>query len=411
MNTGSDKSLPRVLIIGDSISIGYTPVVQQLLQGKAEFLHSGNVQDTRFGLENLETWLGDGRWDCIHCNWGLWDIVDGAHGNCVVPLEEYRANIRRLLERLLKTRAKLVWATTTPVPLKNYRHRLESDVVAYNAAIRDIMREYGIPINDLHAAVANDIARLQNADDVHFNHEGCEVLGNAVAQAIAAALDLPLSLPSAPAYQGQPVLLCLGDSNGVGWIPALAPLVLAEVVGYHRSGMTIGFDNLGDPALNMLANIETVLDGTIASLGNPVRDVLIFLGTNDCKPVFQERQAESLANLESMVARLRAYAWPLGSTPSITLVMPPPYGAIGADNATACDGRYAGAAKRIKTLGQGIKALGEKINARTIDLHTPLEGRIEKLTTDGIHFTPAGCDEVARLLAAGLDPDLRKGKP
>ena len=70
----SDKD-PRILIIGDSISIGFTPFVMEMFQGRAEVFHNpGNAQHTRTGLEMIELWLGDEDWDLIHFNWGLWDL-------------------------------------------------------------------------------------------------------------------------------------------------------------------------------------------------------------------------------------------------------------------------------------------------------------------------------------------------
>jgi hypothetical protein len=65
----TQAALPNVLIIGDSISIGYFPVVKELLEGKAVVVHNpGNAQHTRFGLEKLDEWLGQTKWDVIHFN-------------------------------------------------------------------------------------------------------------------------------------------------------------------------------------------------------------------------------------------------------------------------------------------------------------------------------------------------------
>ena len=56
------QELPNVLIIGDSISIGYTPFVKEALEGKANVVHNeGNAQHTGTGLIKLEEWLGDPR--------------------------------------------------------------------------------------------------------------------------------------------------------------------------------------------------------------------------------------------------------------------------------------------------------------------------------------------------------------
>ena len=63
---------PRVLIIGDSISLGYTPVVVSILKGQAEVIHNpGNAQHTGTGVERIDKWLQPGDWDLIHFNWGL----------------------------------------------------------------------------------------------------------------------------------------------------------------------------------------------------------------------------------------------------------------------------------------------------------------------------------------------------
>ena len=67
--------LPRVLLIGDSISIGYTVPAREALRGKAN-VHRPltNCGPTTRGLENLSQWLGDADWDVIHFNWGLHDL-------------------------------------------------------------------------------------------------------------------------------------------------------------------------------------------------------------------------------------------------------------------------------------------------------------------------------------------------
>src|SRR5262249_4795155 len=70
-----DPALPRVLLIGDSISIGYTVPARKLLQGKAN-VHRipENGGPTSNGSAKLDKWLGDGKWDVIHFNWGLHDL-------------------------------------------------------------------------------------------------------------------------------------------------------------------------------------------------------------------------------------------------------------------------------------------------------------------------------------------------
>jgi acyl-CoA thioesterase-1 len=179
--------LPRVLLIGDSISIGYTPETIKLLEGKARVTHHpGNAETTRNGLKMLPGWLKEGPFDVIHFNWGLWDLVDGGKA---VPIDEYEKNLRELVRQLKETKAKLIWASTTPVPEVNARKRRDADVVAYNAVARKIMEENKIPIDDLYEFIKPKLAKLQNTNDVHFSAEGSQDLAKAVAQSIQKVLE------------------------------------------------------------------------------------------------------------------------------------------------------------------------------------------------------------------------------
>lgn len=187
-----DPALPRVLLIGDSISIGYTPAVREMLAGVAN-VHRipDNGGPTRRGLAQLDAWLGTGRWDVIHFNFGLHDIkLDEADKLRTAP-EDYPQNLRKIIRRLRATGARLVFATSTPVPGKlktTGPRRRTADLIACNAAARDVMTAEKIPVNDLYAVAFPRIAELQLPIDVHFNEQGCRVLGEAVAQAIRAQL-------------------------------------------------------------------------------------------------------------------------------------------------------------------------------------------------------------------------------
>lgn len=185
-------SLPRVLLLGDSISMGYTLRVQAALAGRANVHRAPtNCGSTTKGLAEIDRWIGSGRWDVIHFNFGLHDLKFLKAGVQAVPPDRYEANLRALVAKLEKTGARLVWATTTPVPPKTKEGqfpRTPADVSAYNDIAVSIMREHGIATDDLYAAVADRLAELQNPLDVHFNSKGSDVLGERVAAAIADAL-------------------------------------------------------------------------------------------------------------------------------------------------------------------------------------------------------------------------------
>ena len=110
---GDQEVLPRILLIGDSISIGYTPFVSEIYEGRAEVARNkGNAQHTGTGLEKLDEWLGDGNWDLIHFNWGLHDLCyrhpdspnqgrrDKERGFLTTTLEQYETNLDSLVRRL-----------------------------------------------------------------------------------------------------------------------------------------------------------------------------------------------------------------------------------------------------------------------------------------------------------------------
>ena len=186
--------LPRVLLIGDSISMGYTLPVREMLKGKAN-VHRipTNGSSSDVGLAKLQTWLGEGKWDVIHFNWGLHDLkhwkdgkLDDA-GPVVNSLEAYEKNLREIVKQLKATGAKLVWATTTPVPA-GADGRLAGDDVKYNEAAARVMKAEGVAIDDLHALATSRLAEIQREKNVHFTEPGSRVLAEKVTASIVAQL-------------------------------------------------------------------------------------------------------------------------------------------------------------------------------------------------------------------------------
>lgn len=192
-----EAKLPRVLLIGDSISIGYTVPVRKELAGKAN-VHRipTNGGPTTRGLEELDRWLGDSHWDVIHFNWGLHDLkhvndkgdtVAPDEGHRQVPPEEYEANLRKLVARLKKTGARLIWCATTPVPA-GAAGRVPGDEVAYNAIAARVMEQERIPIDDLYSFARERRDKIQLTANVHFTPAGSHELAKQVAASILAEL-------------------------------------------------------------------------------------------------------------------------------------------------------------------------------------------------------------------------------
>jgi len=188
-----DPQLPRVLLIGDSISIGYTLDVRKELEGEAN-VHRPltNCGPTTRGLKQIDAWLGKGKWDVIHFNWGLHDLkhvdengavvaVDKGHRQ--VPIDEYEKNLETLVKRLKETGATLIWCSTTPVP-EGASGRISGDEVKYNAVAARVMRSQGVEVNDLYEFAKPRLAEIQRRANVHFTPEGSAVLAKQVAATI-----------------------------------------------------------------------------------------------------------------------------------------------------------------------------------------------------------------------------------
>ena len=185
-----DPKLPRVLLIGDSISIGYTIPVQKLLQGRANVHRAPeNCGPTTNGLAKLKVWLGDGEWDAIHFNFGLHDLKLITAGQRRITPDDYEKNLREIVARLKLTGAKLIWANTTPVPGPARKlGRITEDVPIYNAAAQRVMEENQIPIDDLYGFALPQLDKIQRAENVHYTDEGYAALAGQVAASIEAVL-------------------------------------------------------------------------------------------------------------------------------------------------------------------------------------------------------------------------------
>lgn len=200
-----DPKLPRVLLIGDSISMGYTSEVRTLLKGKANVHRPPtNCGPTTTGLAQLDQWLAVGsapgappkKWDVIHFNWGLHDLkymdekgtlVSPEKGKQQVPPEQYEKNLRALVAKLKPTGAKLIWCATTPVP-EGSNGRIAGDEVKYNQIAEKVMKENGVQINDLASFAKPKTAEIQLPKNVHYSPAGSKVLAAEVAGVIEKAL-------------------------------------------------------------------------------------------------------------------------------------------------------------------------------------------------------------------------------
>lgn len=173
-----DPKLPRVLLIGDSVSRGYTLAARKYLRGIANVHRAPeNCGPTANGIKKLDIWLGNGKWDVIHFNFGIHDRATKS--------ADYQQRMETLVARMKATGAMVVWASTTPIPPDTKDGPAASEaIVEKNRIALEIMRKEGIAMDDLFGFITPHLAKVQNPKDVHFNSEGYDLLGKQVADSI-----------------------------------------------------------------------------------------------------------------------------------------------------------------------------------------------------------------------------------
>lgn len=178
--------LPRVLIIGDSISIGYTPRVRKILNGRANVHRpKTNCKWSAFGDQKINEWIGNEKWDLIHFNFGLWDWYGWSQEIKATP-RSYSKSLDNIVQNLKKSGAKLVFAMTTPPcigPEKNAGIKIsKARAKQFNQAALRVMKKHGVMVNDLYALIENEQKRYQlGENDVHYNESGRDLLAAQVA--------------------------------------------------------------------------------------------------------------------------------------------------------------------------------------------------------------------------------------
>lgn len=214
------SDLPNVLVLGDSISMGYTPFVKKRLAGVANVSRPAcNCRATQSYLAprgGMKAWVGTNHWDVITVNAGIWDIcyMKGdplgtdhywgpdaelrklpplARGTAIrargfhvrTPILEYQANLRRILAYLKSTGATVIFALTTPVPAYQDDDRCGL-FRAYNEIAVGVCAELGVRTVDLYAVAERNYDKIK--DKCHFNDAGNDILAEALVTAVTEEL-------------------------------------------------------------------------------------------------------------------------------------------------------------------------------------------------------------------------------
>lgn len=178
--------MKRVLLLGDSIRMGYDKKVRALLQQECEVIFAED-DNGRFAAYTL--WQANqlfkqyGRFDIVHWNNGYWDMnIEPPMTEPMHPAEEYVHFLKRIIRLLCRNGAKIIFATSLPVcgsgnarddsgttGFLQYDNRW---VIQYNDAACRLMQEEGIEINDLYALCMKKPGYYKAADRLHLTEAG-----------------------------------------------------------------------------------------------------------------------------------------------------------------------------------------------------------------------------------------------
>lgn len=203
---------PRVLLMGDSIRLGYAPLVAKNLEGVADvFGFPENGGDTNATLKQIDGWVKEGKPPfapmpspetapplIVHFNCGLHDLKFGKKTEKhQVPIDEYEKNLREIVRKLKQATPHVTFATTTPI--LDDRHagrkadfdRFDRDVKAYNERAVKVMLELGVPVDDLNRVVQDGgPAEMLGKDGTHYTPAGNQRLADAVTDVVKRRMKL-----------------------------------------------------------------------------------------------------------------------------------------------------------------------------------------------------------------------------
>lgn len=126
-------------------------------------------------------------WMTLSC--GVNDVWHGARG-AGVSLEDYKTNITAIVDKCAAAGVKVMILTATQINLP-VDNPLNTQLAGYNAFLRDLAKERGLPLADLNAAMAAEqeslkaagIKRSLTTDGVHMNIYGNLMMARGVLKA------------------------------------------------------------------------------------------------------------------------------------------------------------------------------------------------------------------------------------
>ena len=183
----------KIVLFGDSqrqTFCGYGKRVEEVLrsEGHEVFQPEDNSRFSKYLLRQIKDFrkeIQDA--DIVHFNAGHWDVgvMFKSDNEPFTSLDEYIANLRRIVAELKTITPHLIFATTSPVR-RGHADETNEMIEKYNAAAVKLMNELGVRINDMYSVV---LPRLEECikgepDCVHQTEKGKIVQANQVLKVI-----------------------------------------------------------------------------------------------------------------------------------------------------------------------------------------------------------------------------------
>lgn len=213
--------MKKILLIGDSIRMGYDSYVRESMRNAAEVLYpSENCRFSGYVLRNIHSWadsLGAYGADAVHWNAGHWDTLRiYGDGNLTRP-DVYADNILRITKRLkfLFPGAKLIFAASTPVIeegyIKEFEWRSNADVEYFNRLAFDVVTFEGCIFNDLYSLLRGKPQEFHSDQTHYYTPEATEIIGSQVNRVLCEALGIDAALLTPPAKESLQLKTAKGD--------------------------------------------------------------------------------------------------------------------------------------------------------------------------------------------------------
>jgi lysophospholipase L1-like esterase len=195
-------------------------------------------------------------------------------------------------------------------------------------------------------------------------------------------------------------ILAIGDSNGAlkdGWVNQLKKVRPNDTIyNISISGNTIGYNNLGRSSLNTLANIGSYMDKAYRKLEH-IDQIIIMLGTNDCKTVFKDSLSYVPENMRKLIIDIKTKASQHKEKPVIFIVSPPPFGPD-----DMLGEKYTGGLERVTQLNEQLEKIAKEENVMFVDSFHILLPVFKNVTIDGVHLNPDGQMMIALIIRENM---------